>query len=454
SGMADIQHWNEMWSLFKDLNAALWMYALPEYSESWADHFAYRVLGLFLWMESKPLEQQFTADSVQATILWAHIALHLVHQSVVGDFDYPDSQGLLDLFHYYLQPGRQTPYGIISGVACVLGWAARWDDTCKGMWWVQDSGYSEMCYLSQHICISDISCVYHCILDCLELKQNRILSGIDSDQAFGPDTKGAASSDNSGSSILASILGCSDAEIERQSQLLFSHKIKQQAFTQHGIDTPYAWDYTRMIAWQSEVGELVDYLVVALCMVSGAATSTTDLASIQVQDVSTCPPGELSGNSTLVILMGLEKKVPMALPHRIANVLLHYLVFIRPCEQAVAAALVSSEESKSWVTHRHQQYLLIKRGMRVGEGDISGIFARVWSNESRLKLALDDYWRVAWSFAVALLHKELSLERVAQICGSLSGKCQNPAPERAGFYEELCVSKLWNTLLESYSDQG
>ncbi|KAJ2837849.1 hypothetical protein FBU31_001052, partial [Coemansia sp. 'formosensis'] len=280
------------------------------------------------------------------------------------------------------------------------------------MYWMLNSNYCHMTYRNiTPVKIKDLAHAYVSAIDQIHKLLDELLKPIVSTKL--PPLKDLIDCRNDPNNPAAFLIHL-DNNFGQHQRTLFHAHVKQETFL--SSPTPSRASTYKLTTWLSKVAKLIDFLLFTMHLSGGQPVRAPELNSLMVHDWEhqQCRLYIINDHMAMTTwywkgraLHGKDKHVLRLLPVELGDLLLKYLVFIKPCEVMAVNELYSSQPSdiRKKATVISHYYLFTQNGKHIGDDQVCSIFASVWSEQAGYKLTFQDMQHIMQAFLMSNAHK-------------------------------------------------
>ncbi|KAJ2390538.1 hypothetical protein H4S02_001808, partial [Coemansia sp. RSA 2611] len=340
--------------------------------------------------------------------------------------------------HSFLEDSKPVPIGALFALYGLLSGSS--DGCIKGpiIYWKPNSDYHEMLYRNatrvhiQHLAnayVDAIDRIKKLLKELLVLVKNTTLPKLidlvdncnEPNNQFSFMTNPANKLGQHGMALFRALVA--DGKFRATSNSA-AHNVDgsvapdSTAFNVDGTAAPGSMVFSMdgMVEWQSKVFELIKLFLFAMHLSGGQPARATELNTLMVEEWDIQRRGLyiVHGHMAMATrywkgqaLHGHDKYILRLLPDELGELLLKYLVFIKPCEVMVVGALCSNrpDNERSHATTLTKYYLFTRSGRRFSDKNVRDIFAQQWMDLVGFKLTFQDMRHIMQAFLVSNCHK-------------------------------------------------
>ncbi|KAJ1814286.1 hypothetical protein LPJ60_006082, partial [Coemansia sp. RSA 2675] len=167
-----------------------------------------------------------------------------------------------------------------------------------------------------------------------------------------------------------------------------------------------------MIKWRHKVSVLVKKFLFAIHLSGGQPARATELNTLMIKDWDIQKRGLYIVEKRIALatrywkgqaLYGKDKHVLRLLPKDLGELLLKYLVFVKPCEVAITSALACNKpkEVRAAETAIVSHYLFTQMGHEFSDDLVRTTFAKLWKKSVGYKLTFQDMRHIMQAFLMS-----------------------------------------------------
>ncbi|KAJ2450367.1 hypothetical protein GGF42_004506 [Coemansia sp. RSA 2424] len=294
-----------------------------------------------------------------------------------------DDGPIIQKWHLLVRDSMSTPCGALFHTAQILKSA---EDSCRTsniVDWVAESHYTSMHYGGQLISIRDIGDAYYgAVADIMAAMAPELAHFTEAQLAklsMCKDIAENCTNDTMGYSFLTD-------ERSNYAALYGSHladaKFDNGDFTYEAAAGAVELDRTAMREWLGRMDALLDTITFAIHISGGQPARAPELASIMLRNDQISRRSAYAKRDTLCVATtyhrGLSQhEIAHYLPKELAQLILQYLVLIRPCIRQVAIILLANDAAEQRaIAHVYDNYLFACNGQPMTTMHLHQSFAR------------------------------------------------------------------------------
>ncbi|KAJ2320903.1 hypothetical protein GGI00_006152 [Coemansia sp. RSA 2681] len=165
-----------------------------------------------------------------------------------------------------------------------------------------------------------------------------------------------------------------------------------------------------MREWLGRMDALLDTITFAIHISGGQPARAPELASIMLRNDQISRRSVYAKRDTLCVATtyyrGLSQhEIAHYLPKELAQLILQYLVLIRPCIRQVAIILLANDAAEQRaIAHVYDNYLFAHNGQPMTTMHLRQSFARHWALYTKYNISFRDYRQFSRAFIIKLCH--------------------------------------------------
>ncbi|KAJ2444981.1 hypothetical protein GGF42_006142 [Coemansia sp. RSA 2424] len=414
------------WSLMNELFVCLWRHTYLS-DEQWTWHPAIVFLCLHGWRGTELLKPHRLRPFTSHLIYWIRAAVHTnIQQNIAmanmawknddrnnglvrsGALD--DSQ-IIQKWQFLVRDSLPTPCGALFHAAQILKSEEGSYEVHGAIDWVAESHYTSMRYGGQLISIGDIGdACYSAVADITAAMAPELAHFTEAQLAKLSVCKDIAENcinDATGYSFLTD-------ERNDYAALYGSHlanaKFDNGDFTYEGAAGIAELDRAAMREWLGRMDTLLDTITFAIHISGGQPARAPELASVMLRNNQVSRRGIFAKRDTLCVVTTYQRgqshhEIVRYLPKELAQLVLQYLVLIRPCVRKVAMILLANDVAEQQAIARvYNNYLFARNGQPMTAVHLRQSFAHYWALYTKYNISFRDYRQFSRAFIIKLCH--------------------------------------------------
>ncbi|KAJ2437274.1 hypothetical protein GGF42_008683 [Coemansia sp. RSA 2424] len=327
-----------------------------------------------------------------------------------------DNGPIIQKWHLLVRDSMSTPCGALFHAAQILKNA---EDSCRTsniVDWVAESHYMSMRYGGQLISIGDIGDAYYCAVADITVAMAPELAHFTEAQlaklSVCKDIAENCINDTMGYSFLANKRN--DYAALYDSHLVCA-KLNNGDFTYEGAAGIAELDRAAMREWLGRMDALLDTIAFAIHISGGQPARAPELASIMLRNDQISRRGIFAKRDTLCLVTTYwkgqsiyqsQREVARYLPKELAQLVLQYLVLIRPCICQVTMILLANDVAEQQAIARvYDNYLFACNGQPTTAVHLRQSFACHWALYTKYDVNFQDYCQFSRAFIINLCHE-------------------------------------------------